>query len=275
MATTVLLPPVTGVRLAWALTGAFSSDEQSKQAALLSDLALKDMGDRAKSIPQEDQYVSSAIATINASRRSLEIVYKGRQLNFEENEKLRSAYLDSVKESLAFGEKAKDFLKSLPSMTIGAAGGVTVAQQLNLDGAELWAVGLFLAAAGYLVNLWFVRRAREKTQKLYITQDYERSLYYDQYLARVSLILTTLYMDLDRIHGNIFGDSYPIEPLDVKTVVEDTIKGVRPTFCWLVHEHIRSGKVTPERWSYCENGSLEAVQKCPLWKKRPATETSA
>lgn len=64
-------------------------------------------------------------------------------------------------------------------MTIGAAGGVTVSQALNISGVSLWAIGLVLATVGYLVNLWFVSRARDKAQLLYVNQDYERGLYYD------------------------------------------------------------------------------------------------
>lgn len=266
MPTTTLLPPVSAVRMVWALTGAFSDDVHSKQSTVLVEETLKDIKERAQADVNEKKYVISAIATMDASRRSLDVIYKGRQLNFEENEKLRSAYLDSVKESLAFGEKAKDVLKSLPSMTIGAAGGVTVAQILKVSDIYLWGIGLMLGAAGYLVNLWFVQRAREKTQFLYVTQDYERGLYYDQYVVRVSLVLTSLYLDLDRIHKNIFGQTYPIGSLEVETVVEDMLSGIRPTFCQYVHKHMGEEKITPRLWSLCETGTIEAVRKCPHWE---------
>lgn len=268
MSTTMLLPPVSAVRIVWALTGAFSNDEHSKQSAVLTEAALKDIKERAKADDNEKKYVISAIATMYASRRSLDTVYKGRELNFEENEKLRSAYLDSVKENLAFGEKARDFLKSLPSMTIGAAGGVTVAQALDVSDISLWGIGLLLAATGYLVNLLFVRRAREKTQLLYVIQDYERSLYYDQYVVRVSVILTSLYLDLDRIHKNVFGQSYPVDSTEVNAIVEEMLRGVRPTFCQYVHKHIREKKITPALWPVCETGSSEGITKCPHWEGR-------
>jgi hypothetical protein len=125
-----------------------------------------------------------------------------------------------------------------------------------------------LAATGYLVNLAFVRRAREKTQQLYIEQDYERGLYYDQYVFRVSLILTSLYRDLDRIHKNIFGQFFFVDSIEADEIVNDMLKGVRSTFCKHVHTHMRERKITPSLWACCESGSLEAVKNCPEWTER-------
>lgn len=267
MSTTSLLPPVSAVRMVWARTGLFSDDEHSKQSTVLVEEALKNIKERAQSDEKENKYVISTIATMDSSLRSLDTAYKGRQLNFEENEKLRSAYLDSIRESLDFGKKAQDFLRSLPTMTIGAAGGVTIAQALGVSGIKLWGIGLGLAAVGYIVNLLFVRHGRKKTQMLYIVQDYERDLYYDQYITRVSTILTSLYLDLDRIHKNIFGQPYPVDATEVHQIIEEMLRGVRSTFCMYVHKHMREKKITPELWSLCETGALDAVKQCPYWEK--------
>ena len=268
MSTTSYLPPVSAVRMVWARTGAFSNDVHSQNAANLVEQALKDIKQQAEKAGtgREKEYITSAMATMDASLRSLDTVYKGRALNFQENEKLRSAYLDSIKESLEFGKKSQDFLRSLPTMTVGAAGGVTVAQALNGSELSLWGIGLGLAAAGYLVNLWFVRHTRRQKQMLYIAQDYDRGLYYDQYVNRVSTILTSLYMDIDRIHKNVFGDSYPIDGTGVKQIIEDMINGVRPSFCQYVHKHIQENKITPELWALCESGIQDGTEQCSYFK---------
>ncbi len=230
---------------------------------------LKSIEQQASSISSEEKsYVTSAVATMKASMRSLDTAYKGRDLNFEENEKLRTAYLESVKESLSFGSKAQDFLKSLPTMTIGAAGGVTVAQALGISGITLWGVGLVLAALGYLVNLWFVRRARRQTQMLYVSQDYERGLYFEQYLARVTTILLGLFLDLERIHKRVFQENYEADtsPSTVQSFIDAVLAGVHSTFCPFVHKHMAEKKVTPELWTRCESGNAEATRMCPLWE---------
>jgi len=105
MSQTFLLPPVSAVRMVCARTGIFSKDEHSKISAVLTESALKSIRDRAEADDKERKYVNSAIATMDATLRNLDVIYKGRELNFEENEKLRKVYLDSVKENLEFGKK--------------------------------------------------------------------------------------------------------------------------------------------------------------------------
>lgn len=271
MAKTTLLPPVTAVRMAWALTGKFSNDESSVTMALYAENSLKRIEDDAleKGIdPREKSYATNAVATIKSSLRSLDTAYKGRELNFQENEKLREAYLESVKESLSFGSKAQDFIKSLPTMTIGAAGSVTVAQALKLEGVNLWLIGLLFVALGYLVNLWFVNRSRKQTQMLYVNQDYERNLYYDQYVTRITGILRGLFLDLERIHKRVFGEYYEanVEPAVVENILKDVLTGVRSTFCPYVHKHMREKKINPELWTYCESGHTDAIKMCPYWE---------
>ena len=270
MAQTSLLPPVTAVRMVWAWTGAFSNDKESKLSATLVEGKIKDIKDRAERDENERKYVITALATMDASLRNLEVIYKGRQLNFEENEQLRKFYLDSVNENLDFGNKAKDILKSLPAMSIaGGAGGVTVAQYLathfNLSSTQLWGIGLAFAGLGYIINLIIVKCMRRSKQMLYVRQDYERNLYYDQYISRVSITLASLYLDLDRIHKNVFGQSYPVDG-DVKAIVGDMLEVVRTTFCQYIHKHMRQKKITPELWSFCETGKTEAIEKCPFWE---------
>ena len=265
MATTKLPPPIVAVRLAWARTSGFSDDEHSMRSAVLAEANMKDIKDRAKGNADEEQYVHSSIAAMDASLRSLDTIYKGRQLNFEENEKLRSSYLDSLKENLEFGNKAKDFLKSLPSMTVASAGGVTVAQMLNISGMTLWLVGLILAALGYWINLLIVRLVRKKKQMYYVQQDYERDLYYDQYISRVTTTLMALYLDIDRIHKSVFNDTYQMDK-QIDDIINEMLQGVRPTYCKYVHKHMREKKITADLWSLCESGHEEGITMCPHWE---------
>lgn len=270
MAKTALLPTVAAVRMAWALTGKFAKEDVSQMMAAYAEDSLKRIEEQSQSMSLEEKsYVTGALATIKASLRSLETAYKGRELNFKENEKLREAYLESVKESLGFGNTAKDFLKSLPVMTIGTAGGLTVAQALGIpNGLRLWILGMLFAALGYLVNFWAVRWARRRTQMLYVTQDYERGLYYNQYINRVYVILLGLFLDLERIHERVFHENYEADTNEntVKKIIDGILNGVRSTFCQHVHKHIRQNKVTPELWAVCESGIDEAVRMCPLWE---------
>ena len=267
---TTLLSPLAAVNLAWAMTGSFADDEESKQNSSRAQVTMNEIKENAEKEPsgKEAEYIRYAIAAIEANLRSIETVYKGRQLNFDENEKLRSTYLESVRESLEFGRKAKDFLKSLPMMTIGAAGGVTLADVLNLPDVAFWALGLALTGAGYFLNLLIVHRTRRYKQKQYIIQDYERNLYYIQYVDRISVLLNSLYEETDRAHKKVFGQEYPVEPEKTQEeLIENLLSGIRPTYCPFVHKHMKKKLITSDLWAKCESGNPLATTLCPYWNK--------
>lgn len=262
---TSLLSPATALRFVWAQTGSFSDDLHSRQTAIDAEISLKDIWHQIEKDSKEKVYIANAMGLMKASLRSLDVVYKSRQDNFRENEKLRSSYMQSITDSLEFGRKTEDFLKSLPTMTITAAGGVTIGQVLNLSTLSIWVLALGLGAAGYLINLWYVNRSRRRTQIQLIRHDYDRNLYYQQYIDRVADVLIALYSDLDRIHENVFGISYPIENKSIRSLVNEILCGVQPTFCKYVHEHVKEGKITPELWPICETGTPDVIMTCPYW----------
>lgn len=276
MVATTILPPFTAVRLAWCIAGKFASEPESKISAQVAEEILKKVPAQAATDPKEQSYVLQSEATIQAAVRSLEVIYKGRVLNFEENEKLREAYMENVKEGIEFGRKMTDYLKALPTMAIvgpGAAGtmGPMLAGRLGIAPENqtlfLWGFGAVMTGLGYLIYRAYVRYYRKQTQMLYVEQDYERNLYFDQYIARVVAALTGLYQDIDRIHAQTFGASYPVATNEnAASIVNDLLRGVRSTMCRYVHEHMRKGVVTPEVWTLCEVGEPQSEQ-CPYWSK--------
>lgn len=267
MSFTALLPPPSAVRLTWARTGKLSDDPVSNTAATVAEAVLREIRDRADGDETERRYVANAIMSLDACFRSLDVIHKKRELNFADNEKLRSAFLESVRDYMAFGSKARDVLKSLPAMAIGgAAGGATVAQVFSLSNTALWLYGLGLAGVGYLVNVGLVRLYRRRQQNFFVIQDYERSVYFDQFISQVAAVLIDLYLDLDRMHQNAFGERYPVGDAGAVEIVESILGGVRPTFCRYVHSHIRDGRITPELWPICESGRPDAVASCPHWE---------
>jgi len=272
--TTRLLSPLAGVRLAWAMTGKFSTDEKTRLAATMAEQALKPIQTQAAQDPKEHQYLLQAVGAIEASLRSLDIITKGRELNFEENEKLRAAYMENVKENIEFGSKARDLLRSLPTMAITGAGGVitfgpSLATWLQIPNTAiavfLGVLALGFAGAGHLIYAGIVRAMQKRTQMLYVQQDYERNLYYEQYVSRSTVVLTSLYLDLDRIHEAIFGQSYPVSDGGAIVIVEDLLKGVRSPMCKYAHKHMRNGVITPALWTLCETGGDPATL-CRYWE---------
>jgi hypothetical protein len=269
-AATKTLAPSTAVRFAWAIAGQFASEPESKICAQKAEEALKNLSAQAATDPKEHSYVSQCVATIQAAVRSLEVIYKGRELNFEENEKLRQAYIDNVQDSIQFGSRAKDYLKALPSMVIAGPGvaGTLGPTLVDLFGFQeyqtlfLWGFGAVTAGLGYLIYWGIVLLGRKKTQMLYVKQDYERNLYYDQYVARIKSALEGLYEDIDRLHEKAFSTRFG----GATGVVNDVLKGTESTMCQKVHEHMKHKIVTPEVWTLCEVGG-ERGRNCDLWAK--------
>lgn len=261
-------PPTMATQLAWAQTG-MSSDVDSKNKALQVEHLLKDIVAEvlSKGGKEETRYVKAALAAMKSTERSLDIAYKGRALNFRENAELRETNLAQIEESLRFGSQAKDFLKSLPAMTITGAGGLTVAEALNITGVSLWVLGLGLAGLGYVVNLGFVAWARRLKCKQYIQQDYERNIYYNQYITRVKNILESLYLDLCRLHKTIFGQEYhPPGVISAEAFIHELLSGVTPVRCKHIVSHMRRGIVTPKLWPLCETEEVSSRQDCPHWR---------
>lgn len=281
MTKTNLLPPLKAVQITWARTGAFSEAFHSQQYAEDANKELKDIKNRAKNNKNEEEYVSNAIALIEANLRNLDNIYKLRNLNFEDNQKLRSTHLDYVKQSLDFGIKTKDFLKSIPSIALGGAGGITLAQIIGASSVQLWIAGLFFAGLGYLINWIIIKNMRVEKQWLYIQQDYERSLYFEEYLNKAYIILKNLYNDVYQEHENIFKNKYPTNESS-NELIKNFLKGIQPTFCKHIKKHLKNNNVEDrkgnpitgrklkklicEQWTYCETGNLEGTKNCPLWR---------
>jgi len=266
--TTILSPPVA-IKLAWGLTGRFPNEEYSKNNAVLIEDMMKEARERAKNHddPKEEEYVEQAVALILASFRNLETIFKGRNLNFDDNEKLRSKYMESIEENIDFGNKIQNILKSVPTMTITtAAGTITLVQWLKLSPIQGWGVGLACAALGYMINLGIVKIMRRRIQYQYIDQDYDRNLYYSRYVTQIDMALKLLYLDIDRLHNRIFKTKYMPET-SVDKVIDDILKSIQPTFCEYIHKHKKKGIITPELWSLCETGNIEAVKHCKFWGK--------
>lgn len=100
---------------------------------------------------------------------------------------------------------------------------------------------------------------------LLVQQDYDRNLYYEQYMSRVAMTLTSLYLDLDRIHQVVFGAPYPVSDGNTTAIVDNLLKGVRPTMCKYAHKHMRHRVITSDLWALCEGGGVPATQ-CRYWE---------
>jgi len=179
--------------------------------------------------------------------------------------------LEAIKENIEFGKEATDYLKTLPTMVVSGVGSITIADLLLkvFDIKLLIIYGLIFAAIGFIGYLVYIRLIRNFKIKLYIAQDYERTLYYEQYVNRVMMVLNNLYNELDQIHQHVYGFSYSqVFYSDENDNIEMFLSGIRPTFCEFTHEHMSKRKIKPGRWAGCEVGIEEVELECPALKSR-------
>jgi hypothetical protein len=257
--------------MVWAMTGKFAKDISSVGIASDTEAVLKQIEEQSRPdgvSPEENHYVTAAIGTMRSSLRSLDVAYKVRNLKFDENEKLRLACLESVKESLSFGTKLEDAGKSLPHMVFGGAAGLTFAEAFQLSGPLLYGLCFLAAAGAYLINNFlFIRRARKETNMLYMRHVYDRGLYYEQYLNRAADILSNLFSDLERIHTRYFKEGCRTD--SDSDCVESILDGIRSKFCPNLHKHMVEKKIKPELWALCETANPEVTKICPNWVDNP------
>ncbi len=262
---THLLPPERAVQMVWALTGSFSGNTDSKEAASYTSSTLKRIEDTSLQSTDalERAYVTGVISIIRGCLRSLEIIHKGRNTNFKENDKMMQSYLNQIEEGMQFGEKARDFLKALPTMAITTAAGTKVYMSQTGTDTHAWIIGAGFAALGYLIYVWIKAYNTQKKRRLYVKEDYTRKKYFYMYLDRVRITLNALYREVYDYHFTIFGKEYGEFK---EKYVSEMLSGLNSELCPKVDTHIAKNKVTPERWHICEAGSVEERSKCPEWK---------
>lgn len=271
---TEILPPGLAVRLAWDLTGEWSETTAVQDRAKIANSRLAALADQALNGPDEDEkkYVPQAVKYIYSCQRSLAAIYASRKLNFEEVRQMREAQRESIE---AYSKLTANWQSAWPrvvSVGIGGSAGALTLVDLakgyfpSINPAVLQAY-MFIIGAGvlYLVNEFIVLPwVRRSLMMERVRGDYDRNLYYAQFIERTRSALVSLYEDVDRVHQKVFRSPYEPQP-DVTKIVDGVLAGVLPTMCDKVHDHMHRGLATPNLWSICETGT--AKESCPNWTK--------
>jgi len=124
------------------------------------------------------------------------------------------------------------------------------------------------AAIGYVIDgYYFIPRTNEKIQIQKIKLDYDRNLYYNQYVNRCRAALNCLYTSADRYHKNIFKSFYYSEQdkPEVETIIDEVLCGINSTMCKNISKCMIGNIVKPDMYSVCETGLN--VENCPNNKK--------
>jgi hypothetical protein len=288
---TMYLPPEVAVKIAWELSGQYSSNPVERGIAHDTKEKLKDLEIRVNtSSPnsKEARYISATLALIGGTERSLQTIIAGRDLNMKEEDQLREESQKNILYFSQFSSNLQSIIPRIGSMTIaGAGGGIAVTELFGqiLQGLPDYVLPLiiaFAAAIGYLLHgLVVVPIVKRKLQRDKIRADYNRDLYYFQYITRTQDTLKDLYESVQRSHHAYFNSNYS-EGTAADAIVNNLMKGVRPTLCHHIHKHMKnryndkkSNKynkrhwfrsiIDDKVWAMCE--SRKGIENCPWYKK--------
>lgn len=273
---TLILPPAAAVEIVWAYTGRTTEDNPSREVAeKLTEVRIEDLKQAATDSkdPDEKQYVTRALLAMEVCIRNMDIIYKARKLNFDDNKELRTGYLETVKDTKDFGLKLGDLVKSLPGLTIGPAASIPFlvlypSTTQNPVPIQWWIIPAILSAIGYVITIFAAKLHERRTLKTYVRMDYERTQYYEQYLNKSEQILNSLYEDIDSIHHEIFKQKYPSHQTLPKGTYRSSLKimidNAAPSRCKYIHNHFKCGLITHTLWPDCETGDKP---QCELWNK--------
>lgn len=269
---TKLLPPDLAVRLAWSLTGEWSETPEIRDAATLAKDRLKALKETAQTSPdpKEKDYVPKAIDYIRACQRSLATINAARNLNFGEVKEMRDAQRENIE---AYSKLTANWQSAWPRLASvgigGSAGAITLVDLVKPYYPAVNPALMFVLGAGilYVANEFFVLPlVRRRLMLERVRGDYDRDLYYGQFVQRTRAALISLYLDVDRAHAHPDSFGSPYDPqADPAKIVEGALGGVFPVLCPKVHAHMNDGLITPNLWSMCETGV--GVEKCRHWAK--------
>ncbi len=247
-----VLRPENAVRRVWTCTGAFSAKEPSKPFTVFSHEEYKELMSRINKADKcTFNYADEAITLMNASLRNLDIMYKSRELNFKENEQLRNADLKYLEKYITFGTETRDYIKSIATITVFGITGGAIGAFFNVSIILLWLLGMGLGLLALVVQLTYLSYGYHRSKQFYIQHDFERTLYYLDYLQKAEKILESLCEELSKTYQRNIG-SYTHDSKN--NFITTMIYEARPKFCESVINHITSEKNTPEHWTLCEIG---------------------
>jgi hypothetical protein len=265
---TQILPPFLAVDITWTLTGKWSENAESRSKAADEEDRLKDFVQRARNSGdvKELSYVEGAVSAINHGLRNLAIIAELRKKNFQEVDRLRDAQLSVIEHFQTLTASWQSLGPRLGAAGIGGVLGGSLSTVLgNLPGEVNAAISIGGMIFFYLLHgVVVVPIVKRFKMKDIMKRDYDRNLYYDQYLERSKLALRSTYRDLQRLHTSIFARPYD-ETANEDSLVESWIAGAKPTMCEHVHNHMAQGIITADLWSMCETG--DGKENCRYWSK--------
>lgn len=216
--------------------------------------------------PEDLEYLRRILPVMVSSLRSLHTIYQGREVSFNEIKKIRDAIGADIDEKKTLGTNIKSFITKLPGMSAGGITGYLLAEEYLFCYGDWmkYLIAIIAAGLGYLVQLgmmtWYQRKKRWNSIRL----DYERNLFYLQYIERIRETLGTTYMIIHKIHHVVYSENgdytKPIKD-EINDIINNIISGIEPKYCRYIHYHMN---IDTRWWHYPYFMKYTKINRWPL-----------
>ena len=284
------IPPILPnevMHWAWSLTIVHSGtkkraevEEQEKMIRTrMSDVRTKVLeGDNA----QDKKYMNAVFSAVDSCVRTLLVIIRGRDKNFEETDSLMEMYIKNNESISSFTLSLQSAFGRFAGMTFGGTSATAIVMTL-FPNLPVWVFPLTLSAMGaisYALYEVFVTPWKLKKNMIArIKNDYQRDIYFQSYVNRcrdtlVGLLMNTftIYKQIYEVHYDDSFDNIETQRKFANNAVNDSLGSLGLKYCcedihdcyekkvFLTNESIERG-----RWATCESG--EGNEKCPIFQK--------
>ena len=293
------IPPILPeqvVQWAWGLTIAHSGSENETDLQPQEKSIREEMKNVRQKLTDEDnksplkgkdiQYMDNVLAAIDGTVRTLLIIIRGRNKNFEETDSLMEMYIKKNESINNFTLSFQSAFGRVASMTFGGTSATAIVATLFPDLA-VWIFPLILSGCGALFygfyELVATPRKDRENRKARIRNDYQRDVYFLNYIERCKSALVGLLLNTFSAYETIYDKSYvnsaksklnDTETMRAKRnyaekIVENALAPLgRKYYCDNIHECYRNKVFINDFniWANCESG--QGKEGCEIFKNR-------
>lgn len=262
---TKLVSPRDAIDIAWARTDDLSTNVNIRGNAERVKKRMDDIieiADKGTNV-KEKEYINSVFMAIESTYRSLATIANGRTNNYKEIDAVRDQQAKDMQSFASLIPTLQSTIPRIAEMTIGGIATGTLFGPYFIRwfpslgdyafhiSVAIGAVLLYLVSELF-INPWLAKRKLRSIIQL----DYDKDLYYQQYLIRTKNALISLYDQVEDLHEKNFNTKYS-EEKNSETEVDDLLKGLSTTMCENVVTCIKKNKITANNWAICETGETK------------------
>lgn len=223
-------------------------------------------------------YFDSVYAAINSCVRSLLNIINGRDANFKDVDALKDIYTANAQALETFSANLQSSFGQLASITFGGTSATAIVAYYFLK-LPIFIFPLVINCRWCSVicgsQTVYCTLVAKKNVKANIRTDYQRDLYYQQYVRASKDALKGLFTETLDLYNEVYGVSYDTKYDDPKTIealINNLMESIdfKKYACPKIYKCYANGKKfnqkdLAQQWSNCESG--EGTDGCQFFKE--------